>query len=332
MSCSEIKQGAITDFNGKSFAAGSAPIQIYEKTTDTAAEVSVTHGSVNQDLSNKISYDCFDGMLLLKLTDPADSLTNISNNPPVVANNKFNRFANIAIPSDYTSVLIGDQEPEFSIATCTVTEQKKGWKLADYKIVLERNTESGTGGVPAATWGGPGEVFQLSDQQTLASTETNVSFDMFKRGSSGAASSTYGGSADDPNPITITPTTLLMYSADSEGFNPENFTGPYRPTVALRFTYGITQTTATAVSIKLYINGTLIQTVSGGLSGSIVWAFSVLGVGNFGVSRPPQNNPADSYNGWASPSVTVSITTGATGGKLSAGTKMEDLVLNYTAS
>jgi hypothetical protein len=183
----------------------------------------------------------------------------------------------------------------------------------------------------------PDEFFglQASPIQVATTAETFISWGKVKTSFSGGAARSYPGPTPLGGPVNITPSTTVLYSSDSQGFDPNRFLGAtYRPTILLilELSSTISSGVPTNLTIRLYINGNLVETIAGFsvFGGVINWAFSIKDVGQFTNFRPPNNDVANNLAGWPNPNVKVSVQTDAGSVTINnASTRLVDYVLQY---
>lgn len=344
MDCSELKSLAVSDYGVKSFSSGSTPLQIYESTNLSSATISETKGQFTATIpANTKEY-----VLMAVVEEQADGQ---SNSPPAeiddpvafneVANEHFYLY-NQLTSTTYTSATIPAQDPVFTDSNvCSTSTTTYGWKITNQQLVCQRYLVhvaafNGTGGGSNPPMNGMGEYFSKSSQQTITSTESNISWDLVKTDSSGGAVG-YPPPGPIGNAVSITGSTSINYGEAAPGFDRSRFIGSYRPCILLRFNPAIGKpvgTTATSITATLYINGNSVasKTSSSLESVEFSWAFSINGVGDFGDSRPPQNNSLDSYNGWVSPSVRIGVKCDSGTLDILKSTKLSDIVVNYPYS
>lgn len=182
------------------------------------------------------------------------------------------------------------------------------------------------------------EIFSNVSSQTITTSETDLYFGQVNRTNTGAADPSLYPVGPDFNEkqrqsASYTPSQYVYYSSGSLGFDPARLiNGIYRPTIVCTLLVRSVLLTGspTTMTVKVYVNGTLLGSVTGTLTlASANFAFSIKGVGSFTTFRPPNNNPSDNYEGWANPPqirVTASVNTG-TASVLSV--TLQDFVLNY---
>lgn len=165
-------------------------------------------------------------------------------------------------------------------------------------------------------------------------SQTDILWGQSKLSGSGGASRSYpaGSLLGDPQPYPPSP--IVRFDGAAPGFNAARFHMPYyRPTILLiaQISVSNTSTIATSLTIRLYIDNTLVRTTSGVpvSGGNIYYAFSVKDLGDFTSQRPPDNNPADDLNGWPVPNVRIAVE--PIGGDVTvlSSSKLEDYVVNY---
>lgn len=149
MSCTSNKTAARAEFVSNSFASGSTPIQVYEKTlsTNNEAEVSVTKGVVTATLT--FTAGIFPatvngtGKLYLKISQQTDGE---SNTPPVEVENpavfKEDTTQTVTMDTAFTSTTYADQysasAPTFSAGNVCGSTTILGWKMTDSQVVMNR--------------------------------------------------------------------------------------------------------------------------------------------------------------------------------------------------
>lgn len=180
----------------------------------------------------------------------------------------------------------------------------------------------------------PDEFFSLQTATIATTAETFISWGTVKRSDSGAADRSYPEPSALGGAVNISPSTTVLYSSNSQGFDHNRFLGDtYRPTILLilQLSTIIFSGSPTQLTVKLYINNTLVQTtvLSSVFGGLIFWAFSILDVGQFTDVRPPNNNAAADFDGWPAPNVKVSVTTDTGSVSVNTVTKLVDYVVNY---
>lgn len=332
MSCAQAQSDAEDAFDAASFSSGSAPLQAKESTDLISATLSVTRGKITSNLTFTGLSTIYQNYLAASYVLCTTQTDGDSNNPPVTDDTKWHKLADVDFGSVYTSAYIADVTPAFTIASCGPGTTTKGWKITDQQVVIQRTPKFRA--VPLTTSFNPvvtpEEYFGKSSVQTISSA-TAISWDLLKTSDSGAADRSVYSESDSP--AAITPTSTVRYSALAPGFDKGRFSANYyRPTINLYLVLStfIASGSPTSISVKFYINSTLVRTTSVSVgSANIPYSFSVLGFGDFGVARPPDNNSSSDYDGWAAPQVQITLTPDSGSITVGTGTNLQDTVINY---
>ncbi len=211
-----------------------------------------------------------------------------------------------------------------------------GWEVLGSSVILEKkqpyialgpyNTTKGSSVIT------PNEDFSLQADQT-ATGETDISWGTVKLSESGGASRAYPQPTATGSAVNFGPSTSLNFNQEAPGFDKARFKGSYRPVILATLSLACFPIAgvATSVTVKLYINGTLVRTTTGisPNGGVIPYAFSILDVGDFSDVRPPDNDASNQLDGWAAPSVRITVTPDAGSLTISKNTLLQDYVLPY---
>lgn len=311
----------------KTFTHGSDPVSC-------VAEIWRISGKLTADLS---SYASGSASIYLKCSPPTDLVA--GQDPPTPADGTYHSYVSATPGLVYTSTsLINDIDtpPSWTLACPIAAPFGSGWQIDDVLAVVTRNAQyQAYFGVPGNfVLVSPDEYFTKSAAQVnITSSETDITWDLVKRSSSGGADPSYPNTNAIGNPAPITSTATLLYSSNAPGFDKARFPfGIYRPCILLYLQaapYTVSGS-PTTLTFRLYINSVLVSTASSAIStGKAFWAFSVKGVGDYGTARPPQNNPGDSLNGWSAPIVRLTAQADAGTVGLGTSTKLMDYVLLY---
>lgn len=314
------------------------PIQSGDKTqtvgTDYASQIFRVRGKLAADLS---SYSSGSASIFLLVAPPTNLVAGQS--PPVVCDSTYHEYTTAMPGSVYTSDLINniDAAPAWTLACPLAAPFGSGWQINSVLAILTRQPSyiASIGGGSNVTVISPSEYFLASAQQTVT-TATAIVWGSVKRSpSDGGADPSYPLPTALGGAVAITPTDSVKYSSDSGGFNKSRFPFYYRPCILLAFKLqSSNSTTGATTTARLYVNSTLAATVSGipAVGGTVRWAFSIKDIGDYGTSRPPQNDASNGYAGWASPSVKVTVQPSSGTLVVSPNTKLEDYVMAYPAS
>lgn len=215
-----------------------------------------------------------------------------------------------------------------------------GWGINTTIALLTRSPQLtasppfSSGGAPSIIT--PDEYFTLQTSQTVTTTETSISWGAVKLTDQGAASrdvypqpTVLGGQTN------YTPSTSIQFSSNAPGFEKRRFLNPnvYRPFILcqLQLNCTIRSGSPTALTVKMYINNTLVRTttsvpVNGGL---ILYGFSILNLGTFSEFRPPDNDSNNDLEGWPNPSMRISVATDTGEVQIISTTKLYEIVMQY---
>lgn len=268
-------------------------------------------------------------------------------NPPLPDNNTYGDIGVSAptVGSNWTSELYA--LPATSVISCinalkaTPPSNGSGWYISDQIVVIQRaiaNLASFYGRGGSSLFSLPSlnalnEYFLQQSVLTVSTTPTDILWGKSVLSLNGGADRSYPAGTATGTPQTYTPSASIQFSVDAPGFSRARFSGYYRPCVLMQLTLGLSAVSGapTSATVSMYINGVLVRTTSGlSVTGStILYCFSIKGLGDFTSQHPPDNNSADSYNGWSNPAVSFKVSVNAGSVTVNTSTKLADVVLNY---
>lgn len=241
------------------------------------------------------------------------------------------------IGENWTGSQVGSIQHDLTATGTTVgTISRSGWVVNSMRAILYRNQQYeafGPGSPSANPQVGIKDEFFRSTQLQSVTSETSISWNQVKLGEFGAISrNAYSFPNGEINSITAT--TGMVFNNSNNSFIRLQERGQNKPFVLgiLNLQTTITSGSPTSLTLKLYINETLVTTNSGvSLSNAVlVIGFSFKGLGEFGTNRPPQNDPGNNLDGWQMP-VTVRWTVTPNAGTIQIGpsTTFTDWLFNY---
>lgn len=301
--------------------SSSISIQFYSSQSASQLAFITAKGTISADLSAYPSDRTSGASLYIKLGLPTYAFTTETFgqiNPSGGSLNVYSLLTNetpiVGTNWESSTILNSDNDSNIQTTGVCVNSQLLAWYIALQNVVLTRKfTYSALGpyapASPALTT--PYEAFGVQDQQQFTTSETAIQWGNVKLTSSGGADpSIYPAPASNGAPVDYTPSSIIQFSSNAPGFNRNRFKGDYyRPTIAcqLRIQPYAASGSPTTVTVKMYVNGTLVQTNSVAIgSGTLIgYAFSIEGVGDFTSFRPPDNDVSDGLDGWPNPYIQI---------------------------